>query len=46
MSIKVEIINGYALYDPDVIGQTSKSALYVSCMSEPSVDDYISMFKR
>lgn len=46
MSMKVKIINGCALYDPDLIGQIIESVLYVSCMSIPSVHDFISMFKR
>lgn len=37
--MKVKIINGYALYDPDLIGQIIESVLYVSCMSKPSVHD-------
>lgn len=39
MSMKVEIINGHALYDPDLIGQINESVLYVSYMSKPIVDD-------
>lgn len=40
--MKVKIINGCALYDPDLIGRMIESVLYISCMSKPSVDDYIS----
>lgn len=39
--MKVKIISGYALYDPDLIGQFSESVLYISCMSKLSVDNYI-----
>lgn len=44
MSMKVKIINGHALYDPDLIGQIIESVLYVSCMSKPSVLFYILLY--